>query len=612
MRSRHSARNALGRTALLLGSLAVILIGLAGEIRAQSNPNNLPLPPGVILEGPIVRRDGTSVPSITNGAEANDFIFSVPPTASYLDPAPAVVVRTSQPTQYIRFYTDGVTQPIGSFVVGSNVVRGKNAEQIRILLALPYLPDSLVIVEVPAGACMLIGTAAPILGHFPANPPAIPTPGPWGRGGVPQEKLLGISSAPGCANPQFVPIGDYVNAQPIGQQALSYRPRAGGGNTGAIAAALDTATPPPLFTDMDGVYNSLDLLNIGSAAPLQSALMQLDGEAYADFSTVEIAGAGMFLDTLRNQMWLGRTNGDPSLNAGIGEAQLGIGSSTQPARGGYLREWIAGFGGGGNVGGNGDSHDVAYDVGGGAIGADYRFSPALLAGGAIAYSGSGLSTQGISGSGSINTLSLGVYASYAPGNWYVDGALGYGHSWGDLSRSIAFPGVTRTASGSPGANEFLSNLETGYHFHLDDRTALTPFAAMQGIVIGQGAFTESGAGAIDLQVDSQTTSSARSLLGLELTENLPVGLTQPLGLDLRVGWSHDFADPGRFVTASFVGAPGASFTVSGASPDRDAAIVGLGVSLPVAPAFDVFLRYDGAFAGNYATNAGTAGLRIGF
>jgi hypothetical protein len=32
----------------------------------------------------------------------------------------------------------------------------------------------------------------------------------------------------------------------------------------------------------------------------------------------------------------------------------------------------------------------------------------------------------------------------------------------------------------------------------------------------------------------------------------------------------------------------------------------------VAPAFDVFLCYDGAFAGNYATNAGTAGLRIGF
>ena len=62
----------------------------------------------------------------------------------------------------------------------------------------------------------------------------------------------------------------------------------------------------------------------------------------------------------------------------------------------------------------------------------------------------------------------------------------------------------------------------------------------------------------------------------------------------------------------FVGAPGASFTVSGASPDRDAAIVGLGLSLPVAPAFDVFLRYDGAFAGNYAVNAGTAGLRIGF
>jgi hypothetical protein len=117
MRNRHSARDTLGRSALLLGNLAVILIGLAGEIRAQSNPNNLPLPPGVILEGPIVRRDGTSVPSITNGAEANDFIFSVPPTASYLDPTGGR--RVHQPADPVHsFYTDGVTQPIGSFIVG--------------------------------------------------------------------------------------------------------------------------------------------------------------------------------------------------------------------------------------------------------------------------------------------------------------------------------------------------------------------------------------------------------------------------------------------------------------------------------------------------------------
>ena len=195
----------------------------------------------------------------------------------------------------------------------------------------------------------------------------------------------------------------------------------------------------------------------------------------------------------------------------------------------------------------------------------------------------GFGVQGISGNGAVSTFSFGAYASYAPGNWYLDGALGYAHSWGDLSRSIVFPGLVRSASATPGANEFLSSLETGYHIRVDENMALTPFAAMQGIVIGQNAFTESGAGAIDLQVADETTASARSLLGLEFTGDLPVGLAQPLGLQLRAGWSHDFADPARSITASFVGAPDASFTVQGASPDRDAAVIGAGLSLPVMP-----------------------------
>jgi outer membrane autotransporter protein len=592
--------------------LAAVIIGLAAQARAQEVMGGLPLPPGDIITGPIYRRNGTFIPEIMTGADANAYIFSVPPTASFLDSGAAFVVRTTEPTQYIRFYTNGVTSPIGSFIVGSNVIRGKSAAQIRDLLALPYMPDSLVIVEVPAGTCMLIGTAGPILGHFPANPPAIPTPGPWGRGGVTQERLIGLSSAPGCANAKFVPADDYVNLQPIGLHALSYRPRAGGGNVGTVATALDTATPPPLFSDMDSVYNALDLLNYGSPGPLQSALMQLDGEAYADFSTVEIAGADMFLQTLRNQMWLGRTEGNAALNGGVGEAELGIGSNTLPAGDGRLRAWIAGFGGGGNLAGDGDSHDVAYDVWGGAVGADYRVSRDLLAGAALSYSGGGFGVQGISGNGAVSTFSFGAYASYAPGNWYLDGALGYAHSWGDLSRSIVFPGLVRSASATPGANEFLSSLETGYHIRVDENMALTPFAAMQGIVIRQNAFTESGAGAIDLQVADETTASARSLLGLEFTGDLPVGLAQPLGLQLRAGWSHDFADPARSVTASFVGAPDASFTVQGASPDRDAAVIGVGLSLPVMPSGELFLRYDGAFAGNFSVNAGTVGFHLAF
>lgn len=579
---------------LTLGSLAVLAMsGLVDEVQAQITSDGLPLPPGIVVTGPIYRNNGsgTSVPSITTGADANTYLNATAPTLPFTPSAPAAVIVTSAPTQYVRVYTSGVTNPVGGYIAGSNTVRGLTAAQIRNVLALPYLPNMIEIVEVPAGTCMIVGQAAPILGNFPAGP-NIPTPGPWGHGGVIQEELIGVSSSPGCANAQYVPSGDFIDQQPIGAAALSYRVRAGTGNTFAVATALDLATPPALFTDMDGIYNSLDLLNIGNPGPLRSALMQLDGEAYADAPTVAIEGARMFLNAVHGQMRLGH----------------GTAATNDPP----VQQWLSGFGGAGGIDGSGDTHGMGYAIGGVAGGMEHRFDPTMLAGIAAGYIRSGYGTNGISGSGSSDTFSAALYSSYAPGNWYVDGVLGYGYDDGMLDRSIVFPGVARGASGVPTDNEFLSSVETGYRVALGERTVVTPFAAMQGIVIFENAFAESGAGAIDLHVQNQTTGSARSVLGAELTHGLPVGLSAPLSLTLRAGWGHEFADVSRSITASFDGLPGAAFTVNGAPVPRDAAVIGIGASLNVQPSVDLFLRYDGTLASGASTQGATAGLRVSF
>lgn len=234
-----------------------------------------------ILTGSIVRHNGTSVSSIATGADANTHILSTSPTLAFVSGVPAAVVRTAVSSLYVRAYTAGVTNPVGGFVAPINAVRGLTAEQIRDVLALPYLPTSLTLVEVPAGTCVLYGQAAPIVGNFAANPPAIPAPGPSGRGGALQGVLLGPSSQPGCADAGFVPAQNFTSRQAIGGFALAYRPNAGQGNTYAVASALDVGSFPAQFSDMDGIYNSLDALNFSSPSALQMALKQLGGEAYA-------------------------------------------------------------------------------------------------------------------------------------------------------------------------------------------------------------------------------------------------------------------------------------------------------------------------------------------
>jgi outer membrane autotransporter protein len=593
VQNRRAGRPA---TALLFLLLA---IGCAAPALAQTASDALPLPPGDVVSGLVYRRDGSFVPFVRTGADANAYIFSTAPTESFVNSAAAAVVRTTADTQYVRVYTEGTTRPVGGFIAGSDTVRGLTAAQIKDRLALPYLPDSLTIVRVPAGTCILTGSGAPILGNFPANPPSVPVGGPWGSGGTAQSSLIGTSDDPNCANPQFLPSDAYTNRQLIGDKALAYAPRAGGGNSGAIGRALDRATPPALFGDMDHVYNSLDLLNYGDADPLQSALQQLSGEVYADLPTVEIEGARAFLGVLRQQVSQSRTGG-----AVAGGGAAGTGGPGTP------NAWIAGLGSVGRLSGDGDLHDLDFDVLGVAVGFNHRLDDGLAVGGALAFSSSSFNTRKLSGDGDLSTVSLGLYASYAPDAWYVDGALGYAHGWGTVSRAISFPGIDRFAAADADSNLFLSGVETGYRLALGGSTDLTPFAAFQTIVVGQDAITESGAGAVDLHIGGRTVTSAQGMLGAELAHRLDIGLTTPLGLSVRAAWSHDVGDTDRSFDGRFEGSD-AEFTVKGAEAPRDQARIGVGLNLS-SQAATLFLRYDGSFAEGYRSQAATGGLRVSF
>jgi uncharacterized protein with beta-barrel porin domain len=103
----------------------------------------------------------------------------------------------------------------------------------------------------------------------------------------------------------------------------------------------------------------------------------------------------------------------------------------------------------------------------------------------------------------------------------------------------------------------------------------------------------------------------RSILGVELSGRLPLSEHLPLRLALRLGWAHDYADLSGTMTANFLGKPDTSFTVLGPTPDRNAALIGLGLELPTR-AGRAFASYQGELAQRASVHAGTVGLRIAF
>lgn len=568
-------------------------IALAGNSAGDAWSQTLPLPPGNVVTGPVFKPPflcaPSSVPSITNGADANAYILPSPScvaTPSFVPTAPAAMVVTTTPTQYVRFYCPDpqcspVSVPNRPFMADPSTVRGLTPAQIQDVLALPGLPNMITIVTVPAASCVLVGKGAPAFG---------------GTGGPAQEWAAGIPSAPNCQGLQYLPLSDYINQQAIGAYALLYGPRAGSGNASAVAAALDQGPYPAPFTDMDGVYKSFDLLNFGDPAQLRAALVQLDGEIYADHPSIAIDAGQMFLGAVRAQMR----------------------ADDQTA--GQVRAWLSIIGGVSILSGDGDSHNVNSAIGGLAGGIERRFDTSLVAGLAIGWAGGSFSTSGISGSGTTSTFAIAPYVRYAPGSWYVEGTIGYGYSSADVNRDMYFvnrdlfsSGTMRTTIGRPGSHAFLSQVETGYRATLDARTSVTPFVAMQAIVIRQSSFTESGGGAVDLHVSGHTTDLTIGVVGAEVAHAIPAGtVAAPLRLSGRLGWAHDFGDTQRTATAFLDGTPSAApFTVNGAPAVGDRVLFGVGMTQSL-PSFDLFVRYEGTAGNGSIQQAAIAGARFAF
>ena len=100
------------------------------------------------------------------------------------------------------------------------------------------------------------------------------------------------------------------------------------------------------------------------------------------------------------------------------------------------------------------------------------------------------------------------------------------------------------------------------------------------------------------------------MIGADLGASLPVGMERPLGVTIRLGWAHEYADTARPMTAAFAGAPAVPFTVYGAQPLRDAAVVGLGLDMQIGASTSIYARYDGEITGRDDTHAISAGLRM--
>lgn len=272
--------------------------------------------------------------------------------------------------------------------------------------------------------------------------------------------------------------------------------------------------------------------------------------------------------------------------------------------------WAQGIGFTGSQGTRRGQDGFDADTLGMAVGGDVRVADPLRVGVAFSYSKTNVdSTDNSAGSGmDVNSYQGTLYASYTGAPWYVDGMLIYGVHKYDNTRAITALGQTATADYE--GQQYTAQVAGGYPLAFGN-TVVTPNVSLAYSRLNQDGYTESGAGAANLTVDSQQTDSVRSGLGVKVSHAYKSG-TMRLVPEVRATWFHEYAAKELETTSAFAVDAGSAFTTTGAAPTRDSLALGIGVNLMDADQLTVSANYDAELKEHYLGHAGTLQVRWDF
>ena len=274
---------------------------------------------------------------------------------------------------------------------------------------------------------------------------------------------------PGARNPHLT--YDANNVYLVLDPGEIILPSGTNGNQANVAgginrAVLGGATPPAAF-DV--------LLNL-DGAPLKNALTQISGETAVGTQQSAFNAASMSMAQMTDPFNAGRSDAATSGGASSFAAEADAYAASRSGRaseayGAIVKAmpptrfeqrwsvWAGAYGGAQTTDGNAvtGTDTTTSRIYGGIGGADYRLSPDMVVGLALAGGGTNFNVAN-GGSGRADLFQASAFARYNPGAFYLAGALAYG--WQDVTtdRTVTVAGIDRlqarfNANTSPAASK---------------------------------------------------------------------------------------------------------------------------------------------------------------
>ena len=376
----------------------------------------------------------------------------------------------------------------------------------------------------------------------------------------------------------------------------------------AATALIDTNQTPDIITIETAINTLTDPVAIANAET-QLAPSAPDVAA----ALVTFQGTRQFQD-----LWLQRMDdvmcGEVDQRRREGEPQMC--RKNEPQSG----WWVKAFGNVGEQGAKGLFAGYNSNMVGTMIGYDVpllRDEPAGIStrgGIGIGYARSTIDGKTFNANTDFNTYQATAYITHERGPWFIQGDVSFGWNSYSGARSILLPGISRVAKASYDGQTYTAFATTGYHFFAQGLT-LTPLASLQYTHVNLDGYTESGAGDIDLRVNSQSYDFVELGLGGKVARPFAYfgGTVVP---EAHFKWLHDLANPTLKNTASYVAGP-PTFSTPGFSTADDTFNIGggltflscacTGLNWSLEATYDYFWRSD-----DYSSNQGMLKLSARF
>ena len=379
---------------------------------------------------------------------------------------------------------------------------------------------------------------------------------------------------------------------------------------------------------LTGFFDTNGSLDLAFATLDADGLTLASGELATSAMQSGFQSADRFLDVISDRFVFADGSGDgevaPAAYAGEGASSLAADAGASGAyevllekhashdiastSGDRWKAWGAAYGGASDIDGDATivgSHDVNTEMFGLAAGAGWRLGDVAF-GAALGGGHSNFDLDGGLGSGDEGLFNAGIHGRAEFGAGYVLGALAYGYH--DVSTSRVVGADTLEANYS--AHSFSGRAEAGYRFDMS-AIGLTPYVAFQGTALHIPSYSEtaSGTGTFALAYEGRTATSARGELGVRLDKTVMLDNAMLMKLTGRAAWAHS-SDDDRSMVASFQALPGTSFTVFGASTDRDSALIDVGAELAWPNGVAASLSFQSQLSQNSQSYAGFGKLSI--